>query len=240
MGKHKIDQLFSDKLSDYQTVPQLSAWESLEQSLDQKNHRSVWPWMGIAASALLAIVSSWYLLSTDDANNNLEYDYAEAPTERMEVPVDLVIVPVIIQIPASPNVKGVTNNANIPPIIAQHKVPKELVAEVKQAPVIIAQNSVLEPKLTAILQEPLPIETDESPEILMASSTTTEDNSTQHTLQPLTITYIQGTPEQKSKFTQAIDFIEDVRAGDKKFLDFNKIKKSIQSKLKFNKDTNSK
>ena len=77
MGKHKLDKLFSDKLRDREYTPDATSWDQLEDVLAQKSHKNIWPWIGIAASAVLAIFSSWYFLRTESTINEIEYAHIE-------------------------------------------------------------------------------------------------------------------------------------------------------------------
>ena len=240
MKKHKLDKLFSDKLDDYQTIPSPQAWEKLDESLKQQAPKQIWTWISIAASAALVAVSSWYMLSADSSTNTIDYAYSVNPTEEVDVPVEIVLVPVFIQVP-------VNNTPTEEPINYQKvqvaKNDEEVVAlpkDTEQVPTVLADNKVLEHQLAPIIQEPLPLVTDESDELIMSSSkeTIVEDQKT--TLEPLTIIYKQGEPEPKSNFTKAIDYMEDVRNGDKRLINFKKIGEGIKSKFKSNKDVNSK
>ena len=74
----------------------------------------------------------------------------------------------------------------------------------------------------------------------MASSKETIAEEQIGSLEPLTITYIQGEPEPVSNFTKAINYMEDVRKGDKKLINFKKIGEGIKSKFKSDKEVNSK
>jgi hypothetical protein len=241
MKKHKLDNLFSDKLSDYQSQPSPQAWEKLEESLEQKSKKSAWAWIGIAASAVLVAVSSWYMLSADNSTNNYDYAYSEIQTEELDVPVEIVLVPVFIQAPAT-NTPDVDQLSNQKAQVAITEEPTLKLVEDKQQqpPVVLADNKVFEHQLAPVIQEPLPLASDETEALVMASASEIVVEEQQITLEPLTVIYKQGEPESKSNFTKAMNYMEDVRKGDKKLLNFQKIGENIKSKFKSNKDTNSK
>jgi hypothetical protein len=240
MKKHKIDKIFSDKLEDYQSQPRPEAWATLEESLAQQSPKQVWAWISIAASAVLVAASSWYILSADSSTPLDEYAYTVNPTEELDVPKEIVLVPIFIQVP-------VNNIALEKPIsIQKHQVANndegsvELEKDTEQVPTVLADNKVLEHQLAPIIQEPLPLDADDTEELIIASSKETTAQDQTNTLEPLTIIYKQGEPEAKSNFTKALDYMEDVRKGDKRLVNFKKIGESIKSKFKSNKDVNSK
>jgi hypothetical protein len=240
MKKHKLDKLFSDKLEDHQSQPRPEAWETLEESLAKNSPKLVWTWISIAASAALVALSSWYILSADSSNNTIEYAYSEDPAGEVEVPIEIVYVPVFIQVPA---IKATTeessNNHKSQLAITEAEV-VELTKDTGQAPTVLADTKVLEYQLTPVIQEPLPLITDDTEELVLASSKETIVEEQQNTLEPLTIIYKQGETEPQSNFTKAINYMEDVRTGDKRLINFKKFGESIRSKFKSNKDEKSK
>ena len=240
MKKHKLDNLFSDKLRDYQSQPSPQAWEKLEESLEQQSTKSGWAWIGIAASAILVAVSSWYMFSDDSSTYTYDYAYSESQTQEVNVPVEIVLVPVFIQAPAnnSPTVEQIGSQKVQ---VAINNEPKlKLTENTQQSPVVLADNKVFEHQLAPVIKEPLPLASDETEELIIASSKETIADEQQITRDPLTIIYKQGETETKSNFTKAINYMDDVRNGDKKLLNFKKIGESIKSKFKSNKDVNSK
>ena len=235
MKKHKLDKLFSDKLEDRQSQPRPESWEALEASLTRQSPKQVWTWISIAASAALVALSSWYILSADSSTNTNDYTYSLNPTEEVDVPLEVVLVPVFIQVPVGNTASEEPSNIQVT------KNAEEVVAlpkDTEQVPTILADNKVLEHQLAPIIQEPLPLDTDignEADEFIMASTRETIVEDQQNTLEPLTIIYKQGETEPESNFTKAINYMEDVRNGDKKLLNFRKIGDSIKSKFKSNK-----
>lgn len=235
MKKHNLDKLFSDKLKGFQSAPASESWEKLEESLNQRPNRAIWTWMSIAASAVLAIVSSVYMLSIDNTPKAYKYSYLENQTENVDVPVEFVFVPVFIQVAESttPTEKKAAPTQSY---VAKENTDNQLQKkEDQQRAVVVANNKVLDHQLTPVIQEPLPLITDSTDDIIIASTKEVEATGSTNTLKPLTIIYKQGEPESKSNFTKAINYMEDVRNGEKKVALFQKIRENIQSKFKSNK-----
>ena len=240
MKKHKLDKLFSDKLDDYQNKPSPEAWEKLEDSLKQQSPKQLWTWISIAASAALVVVSSWYMLSADNSPNTNEYAYSVNPSEDVAVPLEIVLVPVFIQVPVNNTPTEEPINYQKVQLANNDEGTVKVVKDMQQAPVTLTDNKVLEHQLAPIIQEPLPLVAEADEELIMASSKETIAEEQQSGLEPLTIIYKQGEVEPKSNFTKAINYMEDVRKGDKKLINFKKIGEGIKSKFKSNKEVNSK
>ena len=96
MAKHKLDELFSDGLENFEPTPSASAWEAIDNQLDKKKGRSYWAWAGIAASALLVLTSSWLIFSQSNDTEQDLYEYAEAPVKDLAIPTEVVYVPIYI------------------------------------------------------------------------------------------------------------------------------------------------
>ena len=239
MKKHKLDKLFADKLDGLQSAPAPEAWEKLAESLEQPR-KPYLIWIGVAASAILAIFSSWYMLSTDSAATLYDYTYAKNQTEDVDIPKEIVLVPVFIRAPSNNTIveEKVANPKNH--VANNDKGAVELIDDQPQTNLTLANNKVFEHQLTPVLKDYLPVPDDETKEVIMASSKETITEEDEITLDPLTIIYKKGEPEPVSNFTKAINFMEDVRNGDKKLVNLKKIGDNIRSKIKSNKDVNSK
>jgi hypothetical protein len=180
------------------------------------------------------------MLSVDNSANTNDYAYSESQTAEIDVPVEIVLVPVFIQSPAN-TTPAVDQLSSQKAQVAINKEPTfKLAEDTQQPPVVLADNKVFEHQLAPVIQEPLPLASDETEELIIASSKETIAEGQQITHEPLTIIYKQGEPESKSNFTKAMNYMEDVRNGDKKLLNFQKIGENIKSKFKSNKDENSK
>jgi len=236
MEKHNLDELFTNKLADLEQTPSPSAWDEIEETLNQESKRNIWPWIGIAASAALVIASSWYMLSSDTISTVDNYTYADVQHKQLNVPTEVIFVPVIIQVTYTPAPE--ISNRNSEPVQLV-KVEANNALDIEEPVVTIADNNILDHSLTPIIKEPLPLENPDSENIAIASTKNMAPDA-YNTREPLTIIYKQGEPEHKSKFTQALTYMGDVRNGDKKLVNFGKIKKSFQSKIKSNKNENSK
>jgi hypothetical protein len=180
------------------------------------------------------------MLSAYNSPNTNEYAYSVNPSEDVAVPLEIVLVPVFIQVPVINTVTEKPINYQKSQVAQNDEEMIELPKDTQQVPVVVADNKVLEHQLAPIIQEPLPLVAETDEELIMASSKETIAEEQQSSFEPLTIIYKQGEPESKSNFTKAINYMEDVRKGDKKLINFKKIGEGIKSKFKSNKEVNSK
>ena len=237
MEKHKLDQLFSDKLSDLQAIPSVNAWEQIGTSLSENKKRSVWMWAGIAASAALAIFSSWYLLLDAPSENSASYAYSNQEVSVSNLPPVIVYVPIYIPTPVYTESNSVKETQQLAPTSTKKFVQV-------QSP-SVSTEAILASAERPVQTEPEVIETgvvtmDTEKEIVLIASTA--DVASEEPIQqpPLTIIYKQGEPSKESNFTKAINYMEDVRLGEKKLVNFGKLRESFRAKFKSNKDINTK
>jgi hypothetical protein len=242
MEKHKVDQLFSEKLSDFEQSPSINAWEQLEDELDKKQRKPYGLWLSIAASAALAIVSSWYLLTMSEDETTLSYNYAELSTSEAALPTEIIYVPVYIQVPAS-------DQQTIEKTVASKQ--KKITPAVPSianttTPVIMASNTtdntpnVKDTTIPEVLDiEEVPLQADPEETLIASLEPKFQEVSAEEEPQ-LTIIYKQGEPAKESNFTKAINYMEDVRLGEKKLVNFEKLRDNIKAKFKSNKDVNTK
>ncbi len=242
MEKHKVDQLFSEKLSDFEQSPGLNAWEQLEDELNIKQRKPYGLWLSIAASAALAIVSSWYLLTMSEEETALNYNYAEVSTSEAEMPSEIVYVPVYIQVPVAnqqakekvvPSKQQIT--APVVPSIANASTPVILASTTPDTMPDVQENTI--PEVLDIEEVPLQADPEET---LIASLEPKFQQEPAQDEPQLTIIYKQGEPAKESNFTKAINYMEDVRLGEKKLVNFGKLRDNIKAKFKSNKDVNTK
>ena len=238
MATHKLDKFFNEKLLEMEQIPNPAAWVEVEEKLDQSSNKNVWLWLGIAASAALVLVSSWYMLSIDSKSPQVQYSYAHSTIEKAEVPVKIILVPLIIQVRV--NSKNEVNTEYDPVSTAKIESKRENPNKDQESIVLVTANTVLEHQLKPILQQPLPVDLEITNELIVASAVEIKHLEPKTTQLPLTIIYKQGSVEPKSKFSQAMNYLEDVRTGNKKLVNFKKIRENIQLKLNSNKDPNSK
>lgn len=230
MIKHKIDKLFSDKLNDYQYQPSTAGWERLEESLKQRSQKQLWTWISIAASAMLVAFSSWYMLADDSSVNHSNYTYSDSQVNEVDVPYEIVLVPVFIRVPVerSPAVAQLAENEAPRPKSRRNE--SMLPKNISNTPIPLANNYPNTHQLTPDIQ---------SEDLRMSQTSEAIAESSDDIREPLTIIYKLSEPEPKSNFTKAIDYVVEVRNGDKKLVNFKKIKENIRSKLKLNKEVNS-
>lgn len=80
MTKHKIDDLFQQKLGDSEFSPSPAAWSKLESQLGQKKKKGIIFWMSMAASIALLLTFGWLIWRSGEgvlptqtiAGNNVE------------------------------------------------------------------------------------------------------------------------------------------------------------------------
>lgn len=242
MEKHKLDQLFSDKLSDFEELPSANAWEQLDEELNKSKKRPYGMWLSIAASAALAIVSSWYLLTGSISESELSYTYSDASSTEAELPTQIVYVPIYIQYPTADQ----QLIAKEVPTPQQKAEPFQKVALESKSNALMVSNplekssereDIIMPEVLDIEEVPLVTEIEET--LMAYVDPVMQDEPAQEQL-PLTIIYKQGEPAKESNFTKAINYMEDVRLGEKKLVNFEKLRDNIKSKFKSNKDVNTK
>ncbi len=226
MGKHKIDDLFAAKLRQQEQAPAAHAWESINRQLTAKARQQWWPWVSVAASFALLVAAAWYAF-TPRPDNGYTYSYAPSDAGKISVPAEIILVPVIVAVPAGNGNEITTARPAAPG-------PAATTAEPAQQPPP-ARNSILQPKLTPVIKEPLPVE-QRTDEPLMA---TAGEPAAEEKPLPVTIIYKQGEPAEKSTFTKAIAYLAEVRTGEKKLFDLQKIRNNLKRKKKV-KTTNSK
>lgn len=241
MAKHNLDKLFSEGLENFESTPAPSAWDQIEKDLDRKAGRPVWSWIGIAASAAVLLAFSWFLLQEGAVEYDaITYEYSESTIKDLSQPAEVVYVPIyihtIIEKTQEPVIQSVKNPAKPVEVLA-----KEEPALLVDKPVILAQENIIEEQPEVITLEEVPIVT--TSESLIASAeipvegepALSADRSSP--LQPVTIIYKQGEPAKESNFTKALDYMEDVRLGEKKLVNFEKLKENFRSKFRSGEDT---
>lgn len=98
-----IDQLFRDKLGDYEGTPPAFLWTNIQGGLDarRKNiRRTLYKSIGIAAALVLAFMAGWWITSPDNKQANAPAKYADqrsiaAPADSQQsttVPAEAKVV----------------------------------------------------------------------------------------------------------------------------------------------------
>ena len=59
MEEKDLDRLFRQKLDNFEATPSSQAWQQLEQSLQHKKERKVWPYLSGIAASLLLLMGIW-------------------------------------------------------------------------------------------------------------------------------------------------------------------------------------
>ncbi|MEN8247467.1 MAG: hypothetical protein ABFS32_00920 [Bacteroidota bacterium] len=239
MGKHEIDKLFSDKLEELEYQPQVSSWERVEEALDQKSGKVIWPWVGIAASAVLAMSSFWYFLDKQVPENNTLYSYLHDTSNEITVPAKVYLIPVIINVESTQNIVKKDNPQEKPLNIEVQPNPIQIESE-EINPTLIASNDLPENTIKPVMEEALPEEPYTEENTVIASSGEIETEvETETDFAPLTIIYKQGSKEDKTNFEKAYAYLEEVSKGEKRLLDFRRLGENIKSKFNSSTETNS-
>lgn len=235
MAKHKLDKLFSEGLASYEVTPAPAAWDQIEKELDRKSGKQVWSWLGIAASAALLLASSWFLLQEENAEeDSFAFEYSESAIADLNQPAEVVYVPIYIYSVIDKTAEPIKQPVKTPVVLQDEVLNKEESRQLAQEEIVAEQ-----PEIIAL--EDVPLVTSE--EVIMASTeiaaeeepASPSDKSAQ--LQPVTIIYKQGEPAEVSNFTKALDYMEDVRLGEKKLVNFEKLRENFRSKFRSGAET---
>lgn len=230
MEKHNLDKLFSDKLGEVQIEPQAASWDQIEASLSNKSRKLSWTWASIAASAIFAVMSSWYLLNSPNISKVAEYDYAEQDINISRLPVQVVYVPIYIHSLKPAEQVITTDRTNV---IEKAEVQLALTDTRTSGDEIMTNSEteeIITEQATIIAMEEVPVNSEE--EVFIASTVDKLDEKTENGQKSITIIYKQGEPAKESNFTKAISYMEDVRMGEKKLVNFEKLRENFRSKFK--------
>ncbi len=93
MTKHKIDDLFNEKLAGSEFAPSPVAWSKLESQLAQKKKKGIIFWMSMAASVALLLTFGWLVFGSEEeinqvkviAENNNEPTINIAPSDTVQI-----------------------------------------------------------------------------------------------------------------------------------------------------------
>lgn len=230
MEKHSLDRLFAEKLAGFEDTPSQKAWEMLSENLDNKRRSNIRVWLSMAVAAALVLTSAYLLVPTDPVEPGDNY-VSNNPDIAPEVPVFEARLPVFItrESPAR-EVVAVTQTTTksfeqAEPVVTQTlPIIKKENLQIKNQ----KNNSHLGPIMDSELIKMTPV---------LVAEQTADANlgqqvagnqppvlaSTEHINQPVTIIYKQGEAEEKSRFAKALNFVDEVRKGERKLIDINKI-----------------
>jgi len=239
MEKHKIDSLFSDGLANHEIVPETGSWKAIIKELDHKSKRP-WEWLWIAASAILVLLSGLWVVTSNEQDvteEPVEISQSHRPTVeiavRPELPFFIRLNPVKSQ-PLTMHVAEIKSPSqsvsdklkidNDALILSNNETPKHTGA-------VMRLSSVPEATLKPVLKEPIVMGSSEKEngrfddEVVIASA------------RPVTIIYKQGEKKKKSKFSKALTYMDEVRKGEKKLINFQAIKANLKAKRKERKNS---
>jgi hypothetical protein len=191
--QNNIDELFSDKLKNFETTPPLSVWEKLEKNLDRKRKTRVWIWIygtGIAASLLIAFSTGWYLSSrrpaslqennrlaniepsrtkTSVINENEAIEENQAMPTKSKVEHSGIIKPIAERNNASGLKLNQLAEAGKVPVQVQTQSRHTIVAQKLTKRVVMANNSKPFAVSLCLIQQKNDLLTDEDHEIIAAN-----------------------------------------------------------------------
>lgn len=85
LNNKKIDQLFLEKLKDYEKDPPVSLWNNIERQINRDNGNiSYLTFIAVAAAVLTLFLSGWWLSDTDHSNQYL----SQSNTLKKDAPVE--------------------------------------------------------------------------------------------------------------------------------------------------------
>lgn len=240
MEKHKIDELFSQKLDQFEATPAVDTWEQIAEQLRSKTRALLVKRFTVAASVALVVLSGYFVFQLPGHEYPAPDIYITNQSEHINEPLVLneeIVLPLLVfeRTQAAEPVKspGLTLDKQIVSNEDFEQV-KPLLTEVKpdNADQLISSTTFEETRPADI--SPDVIVEDVSPTTYSAPPDETAPvllASNQGLNESIQIIYKQGKEEEKSNISKALTFMDDVRKGDKKLLNFNKIKNNF-----FNKD----
>ena len=241
MEKHKIDELFSQKLDQFEATPAVDTWEQIADQLRSKTRALLVKRFSVAASVALVVLSGYYVFQSQDHESSTPDIYITNQGEQINEPLVLneeIVLPLFVferTQPAGPvNSPGLTTD--------EKNVSNEDLEQLKPLLTKVTPANADQLDRSIILEEasqgditPVVIAEDVSPATYSAPPDETAPvllASNQGLNESIQIIYKQGKEEEKSNISKALTFMDDVRKGDKKLLNFNKIKNNFFGKDK--------
>ena len=242
MGKHNLDRLFEEKLANNEVVPSQQAWDTLSEGLSKKRKINVSGWLSIAASAAILITSAYLLVQTDSdkpsenyISSNVTIEIApDVPNFEPQLPVFIrqnnLVVDVLMSVSA--NTQSIEQEKNVAdtPTIQTAENEKPVSQNQKEdsylGPILDSDLIKTNPVLVAEEVDEQDLEHPEFENQSAVLASAAEIN------QPVTIIYKQGEVEEKSNISKALTFMDEVRKGEKKLINMNKIKTNLFAKNK--------
>lgn len=122
MSNKELDNLFKNKLEDFEKSPASSLWDRIDKKIEQPKKRSPWIYLSIAASLLLLMSLSYIFLKNDIVTTGSQQVIASNNTETAINANDTVAVEEAITEPI----------ATVPEAV-QNSVKKEVIEQSKEA-----------------------------------------------------------------------------------------------------------
>ena len=90
MSNKELDNLFKNKLEEFEKSPASSLWDRIDEKLEHPKKRSPWIFLSIAASLLLLISFSYLFLKNDGIQNDNQQEIAYNNIESYDSTIDAV------------------------------------------------------------------------------------------------------------------------------------------------------
>ena len=229
-------------LANNEVVPSQQAWDTLSEGLSKKRKINVSGWLSIAASAAILITSAYLLVQTDSdkpsenyISSNVTIEIApDVPNFEPQLPVFIrqknLVVDVLMSVSA--NTQSIEQEKNVAdtPTIQTAENEKPVSQNQKEdsylGPILDSDLIKTNPVLVAEEVDEQDLEHPEFENQSAVLASAAEIN------QPVTIIYKQGEVEEKSNISKALTFMDEVRKGEKKLINMNKIKTNLFTKNK--------
>ncbi|MEQ8244966.1 hypothetical protein [Fulvivirga sp.] len=122
MSNKELDNLFKNKLEDFEKSPASSLWDRIDEKIEQPKKRSPWIYLSIAASLLLLISLSYMFLKNDIVTTDSQQVIASKNTETAINANDAVAVE-----------EAITEPSETEPEAVQNSVKEEVIEQSKEA-----------------------------------------------------------------------------------------------------------
>jgi len=228
MKKHKIDQLFAEKLKNHKTPPSDKLWETLEEELGEPSGNRIGMWWKAAAVILLCLSAGLWVYKASNHDERLiaqEEQTSEVPEQTVQNDTEAGANE------GKEHVLPVSPDNNEPSLVAEHQeapspenIEEKQPAQRKPAPVLPAQT---EAAGTETLVAEQPVSTIEKLEPIAGIVTEKEETILENNDLPANITtvvaeahapvkiiYKANTPKKEEKDSKFFEVVKDIKNGD--------------------------
>ncbi|MTI40638.1 hypothetical protein [Fulvivirga lutimaris] len=135
MSNKELDNLFKNKLEDFEKSPASSLWDRIDEKIEQPKKRSPWVYLSVAASLLLLMSLSYIFLKNDPIINDNQQVIASNNTETTDNSKDVAGVKETITEQSETEPEAVQNSGK-EEAVDQNKEEKKAKSTNKQKEVI--------------------------------------------------------------------------------------------------------